>query len=45
MGDQNQMMQLQLQDAMNKQSQMMQTLSNIMKSMHDTQKAIIRNMR
>jgi len=40
-----QMMQLELQDAMNKQQQVMQTLSAIMKSQHDTLKAIISNMR
>ncbi len=45
MGDESQMMQLQLQDAMNRQSQMMQIMSAIMKSMHDTQKSIINNMR
>lgn len=36
---------LQLQDAMNKQQQAMQILSNIMKTQHDTLKAIIQNMR
>ena len=35
----------QLQDAMQKQTQAMQTLSALMKSMHDTAKAIINNMR
>jgi len=45
MSDMSQMMQLQLQDAMNKQQQVMQILSNIMKAQHDTLKAIINNMR
>jgi len=45
MSDMSQMMQLELQDAMNKQAQAMQTLSAIMKSQHDTLKAIISNMR
>jgi predicted nucleic acid-binding Zn-ribbon protein len=45
MSDMSQMMQLELQDAMNKQQQMMQTLSAFMKSQHDTLKAIISNMR
>lgn len=45
MSDMTQMMQLDLQDAMNKQAQAMQTLSAIMKSQHDTLKAIINNMR
>ena len=44
-GDDGQMMQMQLQDAMNKQQQAMQTLSAIMKAQHDTLKAIISNMR
>jgi hypothetical protein len=44
-GDDGQMMQMQLQDAMNKQQQAMQTLSAIMKAQHDTMKAIISNMR
>jgi len=43
--DMTQMMQLDLQDAMQKQNQAMQTLSAIMKSQHDTLKAIISNMR
>lgn len=43
--DMSQQMQLQLQDAMNKQQQAMQILSNIMKNQHDTLKAIIQNMR
>jgi len=45
MSDMSQMMQLDLQDAMNKQAQAMQILSNIMKAQHDTLKAIINNMR
>jgi hypothetical protein len=45
MSDMTQMMQLDLQDAMQKQNQAMQTLSAIMKSQHDTLKAIISNMR
>ena len=45
MSDIGQMMQLDLQDAMQKQNQAMQTLSAIMKSQHDTLKAIISNMR
>ena len=36
---------LALQDAMNKQAQLMQMMSNIMKSHHDTEKAIIKNMK
>jgi len=43
--DMTQMMQMELQDAMNKQSQAIQTLSAILKSQHDTVKAIIQNMR
>ena len=34
-----------LQDAMNKQAESMQLMSNIQKSQHDTLKAIINNMR
>jgi hypothetical protein len=45
MTDMSQMLQLQLQEAMNKQQQAMQILSNIMKNQHDTLKAIIQNMR
>lgn len=45
LSDISQMMQLELQDAMNKQQQAMQILSNIMKNQHDTLKAIIQNMR
>ena len=33
------------QDAMNKQAQLMQMMSNIMKMYHDTAMAIIRNMK
>lgn len=36
---------LALQDAMNKQSQTYQTLSNVMKAFHDTAKAMIQNVR
>jgi len=36
---------LDLQDALNKQQQAMQMMSNIMKMMHDTAKAIIRNLK
>lgn len=43
--DLSQMTALQLQDAMNKQSQAIQTLSAILKTMHDTAKAVINNMR
>jgi hypothetical protein len=43
--DMTQEMQMQLQDAMNKQAQAIQLLSNIMKMFHDTAKAIIGNMR
>ena len=45
MSDMSQQLQLQLQDAMNKQQQAMQILSNIMKNQHDTLKSIIRNMK
>ena len=40
-----QMMQLELQDAMNKQQQTLQTISNVSKMLHDTQMSIIRNMK
>jgi len=43
--DMTQMMQLELQDAMNKQQQTLQTMSNVSKMHHDTLKAIISNMR
>jgi hypothetical protein len=36
---------LELQDAMNKQAQLMQMMSNLVKMMHDTAMAIIRNMK
>lgn len=45
LSEMNQMDMLELQNAMNKQQQLMQTMSNIMKTMHDTAKAIIENMR
>lgn len=45
MTDMSQLSQLQLQDAMNKQQQALQMLSNIMKHYHDTLTAIINNMR
>jgi hypothetical protein len=45
LSDMSQQLQLQLQDAMNKQQQAMQMISNIMKTMHDTAKAIIQNMK
>lgn len=45
MTDMSQQLQLQLQDAMNKQQQAMQILSNIMKNQHDTLKSIINNMK
>jgi hypothetical protein len=44
-GDKNQMDMLMLQDAMNKQQQLMQIMSNIQKMMHDTALAIIRNLK
>ena len=36
---------LNLQDAMNVQQQLMQMMANIMKNIHNTAKAIIRNMK
>jgi len=45
MTDMSQQLQLQLQDAMNKQQQSMQILSNIMKNQHDTLKNIIKNLK
>ncbi len=36
---------IQLQNTIQKQQQMIKTLSNIMKSMHDTTKAVVRNMK
>ena len=41
----SQLQQLELQDAMEKQAQILQTVSNIMKNQHDTLKSIIQNMR
>lgn len=43
--DMNQLLQMQLQDAMNKRSQAMQMMSNIMKTTHETAKSIINNLR
>jgi hypothetical protein len=43
--DMTQMMQLELQDAMNKQQQAFTMISNVMKSFHDTAKSIINNIR
>ena len=43
--DMTQMDMLNLQDAMNKQAQLMQMMSNIMKMFHDTAKSIIQNLR
>lgn len=45
LSDDSQMMQMELQDMMQKQQQAMQILSAIMKTQHDTLKAIINNMR
>jgi hypothetical protein len=45
MSDMSQLDMMKLQDAMNKQAQLMQMMSNIMKMMHDTQMAIIRNIK
>lgn len=45
MADMSQQLSLQLQDAMNKQQQAMQTMSNIMKAQHDTLASIIRNLK
>jgi hypothetical protein len=45
MTDMSQQLQVQLQDAMNKQQQSMQILSNIMKNLQDTQKDLIRNIK
>jgi hypothetical protein len=45
MGDMSQLQQLQLQDAMQKQQQVIQTISNIMKNQHDTLKSIIQNLK
>jgi hypothetical protein len=43
--DMTQMMQLELQDAMNKQQQAFTMISNVMKSFHDTAKNIINNIK
>ena len=43
--DDKQMDMLNLQDAMNKQAQLMQMMSNIQKMMNDTIMAIIRNLK
>lgn len=45
MADMSQQLSLQLQDAMNKQQQAMQIMSNIMKAQHDTLSSIIRNLK
>ena len=45
LSDMSQQLQLDLQDAMNKQSQAVQMMSAILKSQHDTQKAMINNLR
>jgi hypothetical protein len=44
-GDDSQLDSIELQDKMQKQQQFIQTISNIMKSQHDTLKAIIQNLR
>jgi hypothetical protein len=44
-GDMSRLDQLALQDALQKQQQMLQTISSIMKTQHDTLKAIIQNLR
>jgi hypothetical protein len=44
-GDDAQLAMLDLQNALNRQAQLMQMMSNICKMMHDTAMAIIRNMR
>lgn len=43
--DMSQQMQFDLQDAAQEQQDAMQTLSNMSKSMHDTAKAMIKNMK
>lgn len=43
--DDQQLMNLELQDALQKQQQTLQTMSNVSKSMHDTAKAVIQNMK
>jgi hypothetical protein len=45
LGGDQQLLQLQLQDALNKQQQLVQMLSNIMKKGDDTLKAIIQNLK
>lgn len=45
MSDMSQLDMMKLQNAMNMQAQLMQMMSNIMKMMHDTQIAIIRNIK
>ncbi len=45
MSDMSQLDQVALQEAMQQQSQMLQAISNIMKSQHDTLKGIIQNLR
>jgi hypothetical protein len=44
-GDDAQLANVDPQNALQKQEQALQTLSNIMKTMHDTAMAIIRNMK
>ena len=44
-GDDAQLSMLELQNALNRQAQLMQMISNISKTMHDTAMAIIRNLR
>ena len=43
--DMSQLDMMKLQDAMQKEAQLMQMMSNMMKAMHDTSMAIIRNMK
>jgi hypothetical protein len=43
--DISQLLQLDVQDKLQKQQQFVQTISNIMKNEHDTLKAIIQNLR
>ncbi len=43
--DMSQLDMMDLQDAMNKQAQLMQMMSNMLKMMHDTSMAIVRNMK
>ena len=45
MGDDAQLLQLELQKALQRQQQMIQTMSNIIKVMHDTAKAVLQNIR